>query len=63
MLIARADLAHAGGWRSVRRHVDRALIDDVLWSGGTVYRTHDAGYLMVRHDDRHTWEAGGAGAP
>ena len=57
MLLARADLERAGGWRRVRRHVDEALIDDVLRCGGGVYRTHDAGYVLVRHGDRHTWEA------
>ena len=58
MLIARAEIEHVGGWRRVRRHVDQALIDDVLRTGGGVYRTHDAGYLLVRHGDRHTWEVG-----
>ena len=55
MLIARAELARAGGWRAVPRHVDEALIEDVLQSDGHVYRTHDAGYVLVRHGDRHTW--------
>ena len=57
MLMGRADLERAGGWRRVARHVDAALVEDVLRGGGGVYRTHDAGYLMVRHGDRHTWEA------
>ena len=56
MLVARAELERAGGWRRVRRHVDQALIDDVLRSGGGVYRTHDEGHVLVRHGDRHTWE-------
>ena len=57
MLIGREDLERAGGWRRLPRHVDAALAEDVLRAGGGVYRTHDAGYLMVRHGDRHTWEA------
>ena len=57
MLMGRADLERAGGWRRVARHEDAALVEDVLRGGGGVYRTHDAGYLMVRHGDRHTWEA------
>ena len=57
MLIGRADLERAGGWRRAARHVDAALVEDVRRGGGGVYRTHDAGYLMVRHGDRHTWEA------
>ena len=56
MLIGRADLERAGGWRPAPRHVDRALVDDVVRAGGSVYRTHDAGYLLVRHGGAHTWE-------
>ena len=56
MLIGREDLERAGGWRRLPRHVDAALVEDVLRAGGGVYRTHDAGYLMIRHGDRHTWE-------
>ena len=48
--------ARAGGWRAVRRHVDEALIEDIVRIGGGVYRTHDAGYVLVRHGDRHTWQ-------
>ena len=59
-LIARADLDRAGGWRRARRHVDQALIEDVVRIGGAVYRTHDAGYLLVRQGDGHTWQAGDA---
>ena len=57
MLVARADLKRAGGWRPVPRHVDAALVDDVARAGGGVYRTHDAGYVLVRHGGGHTWEA------
>ena len=57
MLIGRAELERAGGWRRIPRHEDEALVHDVLRAGGGVYRTHDAGYLMIRHGDRHTWEA------
>ena len=57
MLIGREDLERAGGWRRLPRHVDAALAEDVLRAGGGVYRTHDAGFLMVRHGDRPTWEA------
>ena len=57
MLIGRADLERVGGWRRIPRYEDEALVHDVLRAGGGVYRTHDAGYLMIRHGDRHTWEA------
>ena len=58
LLLHRDDLARAGGWRPAPRHVDRLLVDDILAAGGAVYRTHGAGYLMVRHRHGHTWEAG-----
>ena len=57
MLLSRSDLERAGGFRRAPRHVDRALVEDVVRIGGAVYRTHDAGYLLVRHGGRHTWEA------
>ncbi len=56
MLIAKAELERVGGWRRVRRHEDEALINDVLRAGGGVYRTHDAGFVQVRHGEQHTWE-------
>lgn len=58
MLIARNDFQRAGGWRRAPRHVDRALVEDVLAAGGAVYRTHDEGYILVRHGEGHTWTAG-----
>ena len=58
LLIARRDLDRAGGWRRVGAGVDRALIEDVLRAGGSVYRTHGAGFMLVRHGCGHTWPAG-----
>lgn len=55
LLVARRDLDRAGGWRKVPRGVDKALVEDVLRTGGSVYRTHGAGFLLVRHGLRHTW--------
>ena len=55
MLISREALAEAGGWRRIPRSVDRGLIDDVERVGGLVYRTHGAGYILVRHGRGHTW--------
>ena len=54
-MISREALAEAGGWRRIPRSVDRGLIDDVERVGGTVYRTHGAGYILVRHGRGHTW--------
>ena len=56
LLLSRSDLARAGSWRDAPRHVDRGLVEDVARRGGAVYRTHDAGYLLVRHGEGHTWE-------
>ena len=58
LLIARHDLERAGGWRRMRRHVDQALSADVGRAGGRIYQTHGAGFALVRHGRRHTWEMG-----
>ena len=57
LLIARADLVRAGGWRPLHRGVDQALAADVLASGGRVYRTHGSGFMLVRHGRGHAWQA------
>ena len=57
LLIARADLARAGGWRPLPRGVDQALAADVAAMGGGVYRTHGSGFILVRHGHDHTWAA------
>lgn len=57
MLIGRRDLERAGGWRNAPRSVDAMLIADVLRKGGRVYRTRDAGFMHLRHDGGHTWDA------
>ncbi len=54
LLISKADLLQAGGWRPVPKTVDRALIDSVKRAGGLVYRTHGLGYVYVRHGGAHT---------
>lgn len=58
LLIARRDLERVGGWRRIPRGVDTALVADVLRAGGRVYRTHAAGFMLVRHGYRHTWNTG-----
>ena len=55
LMISRHDLEEAGGWRRVPRRVDIALAQDVAALGGSIYWTHGAGYLRVRHGDEHTW--------
>lgn len=56
-LISRHAFDRAGGWRNVPASVDTFLVEDVLRSGGRVYRTHGFGYMMVRHGFRHTWNS------
>ena len=55
LLVSRRDLDRAGGWRKAPRGVDTALAADVLQAGGRIYRTHAAGFMMVRHGCGHTW--------
>ena len=59
LLMSRQDLESVGGWRRIDRHVDLALRKDVVAAGGRIYRTHGAGFMMVRRRDRawHTWKA------
>ena len=57
MMIAASDLAAAGGWRPLPARVDEALIKDVDRTRGRIYRTHGAGYVLVRHGVGHTWPA------
>lgn len=56
LLIARRDLDRVGGWRPVRRGVDQGLIEDVLRARGCVYRTHGAGFVLIRHGEGHQWK-------
>ena len=55
LLVARRDLDRAGGWRKTPRGVDKALVEDVQRAGGSVYRTHSADFMLVRHGLGHTW--------
>ena len=59
LLMARQDLYRFGGWQRVSGSEDSALADDVLRGGGTVYRTHGAGFICIRHGQQHghTWDA------
>lgn len=58
MTIDRALLRAVGGFRSVPRHVDARLLDDVRAAGGSVYRTQGLGYVLRRTAGGHTWETG-----
>ena len=56
LLIARRDLDRVCGWRQVQRGVDQGLIEDVLRARGCVYRTHGAGFMLIRHGEGHQWK-------
>ena len=49
-----------GGWPSVERGADTALIRDVLGRGGRAYRLHGLGHVAVRRagGEGHTWHVG-----
>lgn len=57
LLLSRSDLDRAGGFRPLAGGVDPALTRDVVAAGGRVYRTHGAGFLLVRHRRGHTWDS------
>ena len=57
LLIARDHLDAIGGWQGVPPKVDWTLIDNVIRAGGLVYRTHGTGYVLIRHGQRHSWNA------
>lgn len=60
MTMRRDELERLGWWPDVRRHVDACLLDQVAASGGSVYRTHGFGYVLMRRSGKHadhTWSA------
>ena len=57
VVVSRHALEAIGGWRPLGVGEDRALAQDVAAHGGKVYRTHGAGFLLMRHGAGHTWEA------
>lgn len=56
MLVDRSALREVGGFRSVRKYVDRQLLTAIIAAGGEVYRTHGFGYVLRRNTSGHTWE-------
>lgn len=59
MTLSKEDLLAVGGWRPVRRAVDRCLLQGVSAKGGSIYRMHGQGYLLQRRsggaEAGHTW--------
>ena len=56
MTVSRDLLRELGWFRPVRRWVDAQLLQMVLASGGSVYRTHGLNYVLRRNATGHTWE-------
>ena len=56
MLVARHALERIGGWRPMGVGEDKVLAQDLGAAGSRVYRTHGAGFLLVRHGTGHTWD-------
>lgn len=56
LLVSRRALDRAGGWRRQSGGVDLALVEDVLRTRGCLYRTHGAGFMLIRHGQNHIWE-------
>lgn len=56
LLIDKAALMAAGGWRPLRSVVDRTMLRRVMDDGGLVYRTQGIGYTYVRGTGDHTFD-------
>ena len=56
LLVSRRALDRVGGWRPAPAGVDAMLVHDVVDARGGVYRTHGAGFMLVRHGRGHTWD-------
>ena len=59
LLVSREVLDGVGGFPCVPHSVDLRLFEKVRGHGSRVYRTHGAGYVLVRHGENHTWDAVG----
>ena len=58
MMISRQAHQAVGGFRSMHRHVDAAMLEAVFTAGGSVYRAHGHGYVLRRTGQGHTWDPG-----
>ncbi|MFC4057838.1 glycosyltransferase [Planomonospora corallina] len=57
MLVSRAALDEAGGFRPIPRTVDGQLLEAVSSAGGRIYRTHGFNYIVSRRRiSGHTWQ-------
>jgi len=58
IMIERGLLQSVGWFRSVRKYVDKQLLQAVEATSAPIYRTHGLGYVMRRTGEGHTWEPG-----
>ncbi|GAB3648314.1 glycosyltransferase family 2 protein [Glycomyces tarimensis] len=56
LLLRRDDFLAVGGYRPLPRSEDRGLLQDVLDSGGSIYKMHALGYVLTRRASGHTWD-------
>ena len=56
MLMRREALDRVGGFPPVCRQEDLGLFERFRDRGDRIYRTHGAGFVLVRHGVGHTWE-------
>ena len=60
LLVSREVLDRVGGFPCVPHSVDLRLFEEIRGHAGRrVYRTHGAGYVLVRHGEDHTWDTVG----
>ena len=59
LLVSREVLDGVGGFPCVPHSVDSRLFEKVRGRGSRVYRTHGAGFVLVRHGRDHTWDVVG----
>ena len=57
LMVRRGCLRAVGGWKPIPSAVDWELLQSARRRGKPIYRTHGAGYLLVRHGLDHTWQA------
>jgi Glycosyl transferase family 2. len=57
ILLSRSTYEEAGGFQSLPRGVDSALLKTIHAAGGRIYRTHGLGYVLRRAESaEHTWK-------
>jgi hypothetical protein len=55
MMFRREPLREVGGWPSLSRAEDLAIVRRFEENGRAIHRTHPHGYILNRHGRDHTW--------